>query len=188
MLWVFVDNVAPPPLGFYSGELVFFGGADADASDELARLPLQLEVVDGYPFRVEIPNPDRVAGIGQTEVYSHRYVNEGTREFVFTWIFTGFSDPSPTWLGHQFLFHNLIWQVPAGTTVETEVFSLTPQPGERLGLFRGDGGVAGGYYLGDSHHFGAPWTLTVVPEPASVAVLFGGLASLGAVARLRRKR
>ncbi|MEJ5250373.1 MAG: PEP-CTERM sorting domain-containing protein [Chthonomonadetes bacterium] len=174
-------------VGIYSAELGVLGGADENARDELATLPFQVEVVDDYQFIVWIPNPDRVAGIGETVVYSHQYTNESTRDFRFTWLWTSV-DGWPLELEHEFQQGSLIWEVPAGQTAETEVFSLKPLPGLPLGLYRGQSGVAGGYYWGDTQEIGANWTLTVVPEPSGLVALFGGITSLGVLMRFRRKR
>lgn len=172
--------------GMYNAEFVVRGGVDENAQDELGRLAFQLEVVDDYHFNVEIPNPDRVAEIGDTVVYSHRYVNQGARDIRFTYIWTSFYDPLAG-VEHNFQ-HSLIWEVTAGQTVETDVFSLTILPGADLGLRRGAGGVDGGYYPGDTHEFGVEWSLTVVPEPSGLVALWGGMTSLGLLVRSRRKR
>lgn len=182
---VSIDTSAVP--GMYNAEFVIRGGADENAQDELGRLAFQLEVVDDYHFNVEILNPDRVAGIGDTVVYSHRYVNQGARDIQFISIWTSFYNPLAG-VEHDFLPSNRIWEVPAGQTVETDVFSLTILPGADLGLRRGAGGAAGGYYPGDEHRFGDEWSLTVVPEPSGLVALCGGITSLGLLVRFRRKR
>ncbi len=186
ILQVSIGTNAVP--GMYNAAFTVLGGADQNAQDELGTLLFHLEVVDDYHFNVEIPNPDRVAAPGETVVYSHRYVNQGARDIVFTTFWTAVFGNWPPELEHQFLYGSLLWAAPAGQTLETEVFSFRVSPSVPLGVYRGAGGVYGGYYPGDYHEFGDEWTLTVVPEPSGLVALFGGITSLGALVRFRRKR
>lgn len=178
-------------VGVYDFNVDFFGGADNAANDLVASVALQLEVFQRYDFTlIASASPSMIPQGAQSTVSMFLQNDMASRELVTTTWYVGGSG-----------FHNgsdtLSFDGFAG-----DWFSKHLNPGESrsdahsiwgasasqpLGVYDGSGatGVVGGLYDGDFYFLPSTGTsIEVVPEPASLLAILGGVAVL---ARRRRK-
>jgi len=184
--------------GLRSGTVRFLGGSDSSAMDELFTHQFSFELADSFDFTHTLnPTSYTVAQGGTSDI--NATITAGSRD-LWAWMFATSGMPDlenstaefVNWpaidpsLGDGF-FTGIL---PAGQTWNGTMFRWKASKDGVLttpGTFEGGLGVMGGGHVGDQVMFEAPrysWTVTPVPEPASMTVLGLGLL---AAARRRRK-
>lgn len=179
-----ISNVDP---GIYDFTIDFVGGADANASDNIASVAFSLEVFDRIDLAVSGEATPGTIMIGQETTISMTVENlMSARDFVSTtWYYThvGLATVMENrgFLGDW--FDKTITPGASRTDEHTRWLATAATP---LGTHIGEMGVFGGLYYGDNHWFRMdpePEVTVIVPEPATFAVL-----GLGLLAVRKRRR
>jgi hypothetical protein len=175
--------------GVYDFSLNLFGGVEASSNDLLSSVSLQLEVFNRLDVVASaVANPDTI-GIGQQTTVSMTVTNQmQNRDFRTTTWFTagGTGDPGFGALQFDGFYGNWFDQVIApGASHTDEHTKWTATGSTPTGAYQSWLGVVGGLHPSDWFWIRASnATVNVVPEPATMTILLGGLAL---VARRRRK-
>lgn len=175
-----------PAAGMYSATMDILGGTSDTATDVLATLSLQFELLaDPLSLTQTVANPDQTTTPGGTSNYNVT-LTAGSSP-VWTWPVYSYMDAQldhsnlgfVTWPA-QSDFNTMLG---AGESWTGDVISWTAAANTPNGTHHGIIRMMGGKYVGDETYMTASdvsWT--VVPEPASMAVL-----GLGALALMRRR-
>ncbi len=167
--------------GLYDFSYDIIGGGSSSASDLLATLEFQVDVrTDFRPtYTLNFDRPSITAG---ETANLDSVLNNTLAESIYVnglYYFFG-AGLTPNVMDVSFDFNFFAGELTSGSTSNSVHSDHTARADTPLGIYGFNGGFYGGYYQADQHWVksaNSP-TIEVVPEPATMIALAGGIALL----------
>jgi hypothetical protein len=174
--------------GIYNFSVDVLGGTTATSTNILATLNLQLEVFQGLSFNVSSVSTPGTIGPGQTSTVGATLTNTMANRNLHTttwYTSTGNFELNGEILNGTFVGDWFNKDIVPGSSYTSDHTQYTASATQMPGVYAGNVGFFAGLYEGDDHwiRINPDPTITVVPEPMTIAVLGLGISGL-----MRRNR